>query len=105
MEGNYSTKIQTPVYVLKNDVLNKTDGDNQKAKQIGLIFSRSKRYSIFSFFVFITIIINLDNGYITAAIPNIQDDTSFEGGVSWLQIGLIGSVSFLGNIIGKQYYT
>jgi len=103
MSGNYSTKISTSVYVLKENALNKSNDNDSLTKQVGIIFSRKNRYFIFSFFLLITIIINIDNGCITASIPNLREDKSFDEGISFFSVGLIGSMSFLGNIMGNKF--
>jgi hypothetical protein len=102
MYGNdYATKINTSVYILKDNIGLKSEyGDISLTKQVGIIFTRQMRYLIFAFFLLVTIVINMDNGCITAAIPALRNNEDFLKSNNFLAVGLIGSISFMGNIIG-----
>ena len=102
MSAYYSTKINSSVYVVKDNLLEKSnDEETSQTKQVGIIFTRKNRYFIYSVFILTTLIINIDNGAFTASITNLKNDKSFATEVNYFIIGCIGSISFLGNIIGN----
>lgn len=96
MATTYSTKINTSVYIVKEGNVNNDDG---LTRQVGLIFTRNKRYLIYIFILFASTILNMDNGFIPASVKQLRNE--FTDSINYLTIGLICSVSFLGNISGK----
>ncbi len=93
-DNKYSTKLSTSVYVLK-------EKEEYNPKQVGIIFTRRNRYCIFAFFLLIVVVINIDNGCIAASIEHFKNDSNFQSELTYFKIGVLGSISFLGNIIGK----
>lgn len=67
-------------------------------KQRGVIFSRNVRCTIFIIITLTNLIINMDHGTIPAATSDIKSDLSIGDG----ELGVFGSLVYLGNIIGKS---
>lgn len=90
---------------------NNSDHDNQDAeskistsyeriiqlKKISIPLPRRKRWLIFSIFVILNIMINVDHGTVPAATEEIKKDLN----INDEQLGLFGSLVYLGNMFGS----
>ena len=64
-----------------------------------VILSRTKRWLLFTIFIFLQILMNVDHGTFPAATDDIRKDLSIDDNI----LGIFGSLVFLGNLIGKAY--
>ena len=90
---------------------NNSDQDNQdgeskistsderiiQLKKISIPLPRRKRWLIFSIFVILNIMINVDHGTVPAATEEIKKDLN----INDEQLGLFGSLVYLGNMFGS----
>ena len=90
---------------------NNSDQDNQdgeskistsderiiQLKKISIPLPRRKRWLIFSIFVILNIMINVDHGTVPAATEEIKKDLN----INDEQFGLFGSLVYLGNMFGS----
>lgn len=90
---------------------NNSDQDNQdgeskistsderiiQLKKISIPLPRRKRWLIFSIFVILNIMINVDHGTVPAATEEIKNDLN----INDEQLGLFGSLVYLGNMFGS----
>ncbi len=84
----------------KKIVCNKSVISNsQLKKDIHLRLSRNVRWFIFCVLVFVTIMINMDHGTIPAATEEIITSLDLKTD----DLGVFGSLVFLGNIIGIYF--
>lgn len=74
--------------------------NNNKIKNNNLHLSRNVRWFIFCILVLVTIMINMDHGTIPAATEEIKSSLNLGDDV----LGYFGSLVFLGNIIGINYF-
>jgi len=72
---------------------------NNMNKNLNLHLSRNVRWFIFCILVFVTIMINMDHGTIPAATEEIIKSLDLKND----DLGVFGSLVFLGNIIGIYF--
>ena len=84
-------------YLAKHD-------ENKFSKEVyhssGVQLSRCARWFIFSLFFILNILMNMDHGTIPAATDDIRKDLN----ISDQNLGIFGSLVFVGNIIGIYIY-
>jgi hypothetical protein len=98
---NLSVKDQNINSFKENNNSKEIDEKYEKNHKIPpLEMSRKSRCLFFLFILLINFCLNLENGTIPASTVEIQNDLSCEE----KDLGLFGSLLFVGNIIGKDKY-
>ena len=64
-----------------------------------IILHSKMRWMLFSLFLFMTTLVNVDHGIVPAATDDIEKDLK----IGETQLGLFGSLVFLGNLIGSIF--
>ena len=101
---NFNSNFESINYNSNDGFLERGIAENPTELQIEckteineIYISRKIRWFIFTIYIFLQIMMNVDHGTVPAAIEEIRKDLALDDNI----LGVFASLVFLGNLIGK----